>query len=816
MTLLSGWSILLARMSGQEDLVIGTPVANRQRTEVEALIGFFVNTLAVRVQLGEDPSVAQLLAQVKASTVAAYGHQDLPFEQVVEALRPPRSMSYSPIFQATLSLNNVPASAELSLPGLTLTPVESPQRTAHFDLTLSLSDQGGAIDGALEYASDLFERSTIERLAGHFQHVLAAMVADEQQRVRALPLLSMSQRQQLLEGFNDTAAPYPHDQLIHELFEAQAAAQPDAIALVYKDQQLTYGQLNRRANQLAHHLLTLGVQPDDRVAICAERSLEMIVGLIGILKAGAAYVPLDPRYPADRVAYMLGDSAPVALLTQAALVAGLPAPALPVILLDADSALIGQQADTNPAPALRGLTSRHLAYVIYTSGSTGVPKGVMVEQRSVLNLWQALANTVFARVAGGSRVTLNASISFDASLQSIVQLLSGHCVVVVPQEIRVDGASMIDFLHDQQIDVFDCTPTQLEQLSSAGLLSRLTDRRRTIMVGGEALSQASWNQLRQAESLDVFNVYGPTECTVDATCAFLKQSGAIPVIGRPLANTAVYILDAALQPVPLGVTGELFIGGAGVARGYLNRPELSAERFLADPFSSVADACMYKTGDLGRWLPDGSIEYQGRNDFQVKIRGFRIELGEIEARLAVCAGVREAVVLAREDVPGDKRLVAYLVAQDGVTLDAAALRSALAEVLADYMIPSAFVTLASLPLTANGKLDRSALPAPDHSALATREYVAPIGATEQALAQIWQDLLGLPRVGRHDNFFALGGHSLAITQLAFNISEIFDVTINISQLYRIETLEHAARHLDMKLNEAKQAQCDATTLIFDL
>jgi amino acid adenylation domain-containing protein len=765
MTLLSGWSILLARMSGQDDVVIGTPVANRQRSEIEHLIGFFVNTLALRVQLGEDPSVAQLLAQVKASTVAAYSHQDLPFEQVVEALRPSRSMSYSPIFQVMLSLNNVPTGGELSLPGLSLTPVESHQRTAHFDLKLSLSDQGDAIHGALEYASDLFERSTIERLSGHFQQVLAAMVADEQQRVSALPLLSPPQRQQLLVGFNDTAAAFPHDKLIHQLFEAQAAAQPDAIALVYEDQQLTYDQLNRRANQLAHYLLALGVQHDDRVAICAERSLDMIVGLIGILKAGAAYVPLDPGYPEDRLAYMLADSAPVALLTQAALVAGLPAPAMPVILLDADAAAIGQQADGNPDPAPQGLTSRHLAYVIYTSGSTGLPKGVMVEQRSVLNLWQALANTVFARVANGSRVTLNAPISFDASLKSIVQLLSGHCVVVVPQEIRVDSTAMINFLHDQQIDVVDCTPTQLEQLSSAGLLSRLTDRTRTIMVGGEALSHASWNQLRKAACLDVFNVYGPTECTVDATCASLRDSGTVPVIGRPLANMAVYILDAALQPVPLGVAGELFIGGAGVARGYLNRPELSAERFLADPFTSIANARMYKTGDLGRWLPDGTIEYQGRNDFQVKIRGFRIELGEIEARLAACAGVREAVVLAREDVPGDKRLAAYLVAQDSVTLDAAALRSALAEVLADYMIPSAFVTLDSLPLTANGKLDRRALPAPDQSALVTREYVAPIGATEQALAEIWQDLLGVPRVGRHDHFFELGGHSLMVITL---------------------------------------------------
>jgi amino acid adenylation domain-containing protein len=818
MTLLGGWSILLARMSGQDDVVIGTPVANRQRTEIEALIGFFVNTLGLRVQLGEDPSVAQLLAQVKASTVAAYSHQDLPFEQVVEALRPPRSMSYSPIFQVMLSLNNVPTGGGLSLPGLTLAPVESSQHTTHFDLSLSLSDQGEAIGGTLEYASDLFERGTIERLAGHFQQVLAAMVADEQQRVSALPLLSAPQRQQLLEGFNDTAAPYPNERLIHQLFEAQAAARPDAIALVYEDQQLTYDQLNRRANQVAHHLLALGVQPDDRVAICAERSLEMVVGVIGILKAGAGYVPLDPSLPQDRLAYMLADSAPVALLTQAALRDRLPAPALPVILLDADGALIGRQADSNPD--LQGLTSRHLAYVIYTSGSTGMPKGVVVEH---INLGNLLSDW---RVQIGKQLddcqligSFWTNYGFDVSLfEAFVPLTLGGMVKIVPESVRHYPQALLDWLVQEAVTHAYLPPFLIRALNDYPAVHMAALPLRVVLVGVESLIEKDLYRLERCVSnLKIINGYGPTEATVFCTSyADIQDIARNAPIGKPIANARIYILDAHAQPVPLGVTGELYIGGAGVARGYLNRPELSAERFLADPFSSVANARMYKTGDRARWLPDGNIEYQGRNDFQVKIRGFRIELGEIEARLAACAGVREAVVLAREDNPGDQRLVAYLAAQEGATLDAAALRSALAQVLADYMIPSAFVTLDSFPLTANGKLDRSALPAPDHSALATSEYVAPIGATEQALAQMWQDLLGLPRVGRHDNFFALGGHSLAITQLAFNISEMFDVTINISQFYRIETLEQAARHLDMKLNEAKQAQCDATTLVFDL
>jgi amino acid adenylation domain-containing protein len=793
MTLLSGWSILLSRLSGQDDVVIGTPVANRQRTEIEALIGFFVNTLALRVRLSDDPSVAQLLDQVKASTVAAYDHQDLPFEQVVEALRPPRSMSYSPLFQVMLSLDNTPAGSELSLPGLTLAPVQSSHHTTHFDLSLSLSDRGDAIGGTLEYASDLFERGTIERLAGHFQQVLAAMVADEQQRVSALPLLSMPQRQQLLVDFNDTAAPYSQDRLIHQLFEAQAHIQPDAIALIYEDRQVTYDQLNRHANQLAHHLLALGVQPDDRVAICAERSLDMIVGLLGILKAGAAYVPLDPGYPEDRLAYMLSDSAPVALLSTAALMASLPALSLPLVALDADSAVIGRQPDNNPDPAQQGLTSRHLAYVIYTSGSTGMPKGVMVEHRNVLRL---VINNPYVRITPDDCVVHCANPAFDASTWEIWgALLNGARLLVIAQPVLLDPIALRDTLEAHPVSILHLTVGLFNQYTE--VLARLIPKLEYLLFGGEQADiKAVERVLVNSRPRHLVHCYGPTETTTFATTHEVSDAvigaTALP-IGRPIANTQVYILDAHLQPVPLGVTGELYIGGAGVARGYLNRPELSAERFLADPFSSTANARMYKTGDLGRWLPDGSIEYQGRNDFQVKIRGFRIELGEIEARLAACAGVREAVVLAREDgaresAHGDKRLVAYLVPQDDVTLDAGVLRTALAGVLADYMMPSAFVTLDSLPLTANGKLDRRALPAPDQDALLTRTYEAPVGATEIALAEIWQELLGVERVGRHDHFFELGGHSLLAVQMVSRLRQRLGVEMPLRELFAEPTL----------------------------
>jgi amino acid adenylation domain-containing protein len=798
MTLLSGWSILLSRLSGQDDVVVGTPVANRQRSEIEALIGFFVNTLALRVQLDEDPSVAQLLAKVKASTVAAYDHQDVPFEQVVEALRPPRSMSYSPIFQVMLSLNNLPTGGELSLPGLTLSPVESSQQTSHFDLSLSLTDRGDAIGGTLEYASDLFERSTIERLAGHFQQVLAAMVADEQQRVSALPLLTAPQRQQLLVDFNDTAAPYPHDQLIHQLFEAQAAIQPDAIALVVEEQQLSYGQLNRRANQLAHHLLALGVQPDDRVAICAERSLELIVGLIGILKAGAAYVPLDPSYPAERLAYMLGDSTPVALLTQSGLVPSLPALTLPLVLLDADNGPLNQQADSNPVP--QGLTSSHLAYVTYTSGSTGMPKGVMIAHHNVIQL---VINEPCVEISPQDRMAYCANPAFDASTWEIWgALLNGAAVVIIPQAVLLEPADFARMLQDRRVTILQLTAGLFREY--ADRLAPVFGRLQYLLFGGDQSDIRTVRKVfTQSPPAHLVHTYGPTETTTFTTTHEVSDAligaTALP-IGRPIANTQVYILDAHLQPVPLGVTGELYIGGAGVARGYLNLPELSAERFLADPFSSAANARMYKTGDLGRWLPDGSIEYLGRNDFQVKIRGFRIELGEIEARLAGCVGVREAVVLARKDVPGDKRLVAYLVAQDGVTLDAAALRTALAGVLADYMIPSAFVILDSLPLTANGKLDRRALPAPDQDALLTRLYEAPVGAIETALAAIWQELLGVERVGRHDHFFELGGHSLMVISMIERLRQR-DLFAEVRTVFNASTLAAMASAMQTSKHE---------------
>ena len=793
MTLLAAWSVLLARLSGQNDVVIGTPVANRQRAELESLIGFFINTLALRVRLDDKLDVTQLLAQVKATTLAAYANQDLPFEQVVEALQPTRSLAYNPIFQANLILDNTPGGGDLALPGLTLTPLEIPHSTTHYDLSLWLVDDGNEIVGGLEYASDLFDAPTVARITGHFATLLSSMAADPAQAVSTLPLLAPPERDQLLRQFNDTAIGYPHESLIHQLFEQQAAAQPDAIAVVYEEQSLCYGDLNRRANQLAHHLLKLGVRPDDRVAICVERSVDMIVGLLAILKAGGAYVPLDPGYPSERLAHMLADSAPVALLTQSRLADDLPGRRVPMIVLDGinDLAAINRQAATNPA--VPGLGARHLAYIIYTSGSTGAAKGVMIEHRSAVNFWKVLESTTHTYCPKPARVALNASYSFDMSLKGILQLLSGHCVVIIPQLIRANGHALMDFFAANRIDAFDCTPSQLELLLAAGLIDdNAPYQPKSVLIGGEAISQAQWDKLKDAQAINFYNMYGPTEATIDATIGWLKELGDTPSIGRPIANAKIYILDAQRQPVPLGVAGEIHIAGHGLARGYLNRPELTAERFLADAFDSAPDARMYKTGDLARWLPEGNIEYLGRNDFQVKIRGFRIELGEIEAKLLACAGVREAVVLAREDQPGDKRLVAYFTAAEGCAPAAAELRDELALVLADYMVPAAFVALEAFPHTPNGKLDRNALPAPGQSAAATRTYAAPLGDIETTIAELWQDLLDIDRVGRHDHFFDLGGHSLLALQLISRLRQAFGAELTPRELFERPTLADMA------------------------
>ncbi|WP_156115396.1 amino acid adenylation domain-containing protein, partial [Xenorhabdus sp. NBAII XenSa04] len=772
MTILAAWSIVLARLSGQDDIVIGTPVANRPHSELEGLIGFFVNTLALRITLDDSASVTDLLTQVRERALAAYAHQDLPFEQVVEALQPERSLSYSPIFQVMLALDNTPARNQTSS-GLQIARIEQTSHSAHFDLMLLLIETDAGLTGGLEYAADLFDCATVERMVGYLTHILTAMVADETQRIATLPMLPETERQQLLVEFNATKADFPQDALIHQLVETQVTRTPDATAVVCGDQSLSYDELNYRANRLAHHLIAQGIQPDDRVAICVERNLNMVVGLLAILKAGGAYVPLDPAYPSERLAYMLEDAKPIALLTQTTLVEKLNTP-VPTVILDDQEAFLTSQPTHNLDVHALGLTSRHLAYVIYTSGSTGQPKGVAITHCNTINFltWaqrtfgrEELSHTLFAT-----------SLNFDLAVyECFAPLISGGTVHLVS-----DVLSLVTTEHP--ISLINTVPSAISHLLEVNAVPMTTQ---TVNLAGEALKPHVVEHLFARSSVqNVCNLYGPSETTTYSTWTRMSRTaGFVSHIGRPIANTQIYILDRHGQPVPLGVTGEIHIAGAGVARGYLNLPELTAERFLADPFSPVSDARMYKTGDLGRWLPDGHIEYLGRNDFQIKLRGFRIEPGEIEAKLMQCHGVREAVVLAREyisdeenisheNLTGEKRLVAYVRPLEGIELSPANLRQQLARQLAEYMLPSAFVILETFPLTPNGKLDHQALPEPDVSAVVARGYEIPVGEIEITLAEIWQELLGVEQVGRHDHFFELGGHSLMIVSL---IERLYDL-----------------------------------------
>lgn len=766
MTLYSAWALLLSRLTGQEDLVIGIPVANRQRTELEGLIGFFVNTLAVRVQLAGLTSVAALLEHAKELMVGAYAHQDAPFEQVVETLQPTRSLSHSPVFQVMFVLHNAPRGVFL-VRDLSLEEQDLPLRTAQFDLTLVLREGASGIVGSLNYASDLFDADTIERWVACFKTVLRGMVAAPGRSLRELPLMSHAERTRVVASFNDTWSDYATDKLAHELFEQQVEHTPTSIAVICEGRSLTYAELNNRANQLAWRLQEEGIAPDRLVGICVERSIEMVVGVLGTLKAGGAYVPLDPSYPPDRLQYMLTDSRPAVLLTNARLAPTFRQTITSTIVLDTDQGELTGRPTSNLQRRALGLHAHHLAYVIYTSGSTGQPKGVMVEHGNLLNYLQWARRQYAVPGAHGSLVS--SSLSFDATVTSLyLPLLCGQAVTLIPEGEEVEGLER-HLRGDRRYSLVKISPAHLGVLGRRFAAQPGPCGVDICVIGGEALPGATvelWG--RVASHIRLINEYGPTETVVGCSTFEVPRGwrGSSVSIGQPIANTRMYVLDAFGQPVPVGVAGEIYIGGAGVTRGYLNRPQLTAERFVPDTLGVAPGERMYRTGDLGRWCADGRLDYLGRNDHQVKIRGFRIELGEIEAQLRSHRQVKDAAVLARQDTPCDKRLVAYVVPADWSDQPAVeVLRAHLRTTLPEHMIPAALVVLERLPLTANGKLDRKALPAPELGAYVRREYEAPRGEVERILAGIWQSLLRLERVGRRDSFFELGGHSLLIVQM---------------------------------------------------
>lgn len=792
MTLLAAFKTLLHRYTGQTDLLVGTPIANRHWVETEKLIGFFVNTLVLRTDVSGDPTFAQLLERVRAVTLGAFAHQDLPFEQLVEALQPQRDLSYTPLFQVNFVLNNEPVSA-VELPGLTWQSLENPQRPAAFDLTLYMRETGTGLMGTLEYNTDLFEAGTVTRMAGHLQQLLAGIVACPQQRVSEFSLLTDAEKYQLLVTWNQTQVDYPHPLCLHQLFDAQVAQTPDAIAVVFDEQKLTYQQLKAKANQLAHYLQRQGVQPEILVGICLERSLEMVVGLLGILKAGGAYVPLDPTYPKDRLAFMLADAQVSILLTQTSVLQTLSTVETPTICLDREWTFIAQESQEN---LVHKTDPDHLAYVIYTSGSTGKPKGAMNTHKGICNrlLWMQEAY----KLTAGDRVLQKTPFSFDVSVWEFFwPLITGACLVMAQPAGHQDRDYLIDLIRRQQITTLHFVPSMLQIfLEGPGVESCHSLKR--VICSGEALPLALQHRFfSQFNHVELHNLYGPTEAAIDVTfwaCQSHNSSAIVP-IGRPIANTQIYILDSHRQPVPLGVPGELYIGGDGLARGYLNRPELTAEKFIPNPFSKGVPGRLYKTGDLARYLPNGTIEFLGRLDHQVKIRGFRIELGEIEAALNTHPKVKETVVIVQENQEKECRLIAYLVGESEAEITPKDLRNFLQSQLPDYMIPAAFVFLEAFPLTPNGKLDRQGLPAPEISQNPL-DYVPPRTAIEETLAGICADILKLEKVGIHDNFFELGGHSLLATQVISRLRATFQIELALRSLFEKPTVAGLAERLE--------------------
>ncbi|MCW5315485.1 amino acid adenylation domain-containing protein [Nostoc sp. KVJ3] len=813
MTLLAAYDILLYRYTGVADILVGTPIANRDRSEIEGLIGFFVNTLVMRTDLAGNPSFSELLTRVREVALGAYAHQNLPFEMLVEALQPERDLSHTPLFQVMFVLQNAPTFG-LELTGLTVSSLSIKGTTSRFDLTLIMQNTATGLVGVWEYNTDLFDASTIERMTGHFVTLLEGIIANPQQPISQLPLLPEVEQRQLLIEWNDTQSNYPQNKCIHQLFEEQVERTPDAIAVVFENQQLTYYQLNCRANQLAHYLRSLGVKPDVLVGLCVERSVEMVVGLLGVLKAGGAYLPLDPEYPPERLNFMLEDAQVQVLLSQRQLIDRIPQYQAKQVFFDEVWSQIAQNNQDNPTSGVRAF---HLANLIYTSGSTGRPKGVMVEHQGLCNLAQAQIQTF--GLTSDSRVLQFASFSFDASISEILMALgSGGMLYLGTKDSLLPGKPLIEQLRNHCITHITLPPSALAVMPMEELPTL-----QTIIVAGEACPAELIKQWSIGRNF--FNAYGPTEATVCATIgkatpkAIAKCTDDEKIsIGKAIANTQVYILDKNLQPLPVGVPGELYIGGIGLARGYLNLPELTAERFITNPFrrsrgageqgskraeeklqqsfSSASYDRLYKTGDLVRYLTDGNIEYLGRIDNQVKIRGFRIELGEVEAVLSQHSNVKGCCIIAREDIPGDKRLVAYLVPYQDCTLTINELRQFLKAKLPEYMVPSAFVILESLPLTPNGKVDRRALRATDLQSEQIGKYVAPRTPIEELLAQIWAQVLKLEQVGIHDNFFELGGHSLLATQLVSRIRNIFKVELALRELFANATVAELAQAIE--------------------
>lgn len=814
MTLLAAFQTLLYRYTEQTDICVATPHANRSRPEIDSLIGLFVNTLVLRTDISGNPSFEDVLSRVREVTLLAHAHQDLPFEKLVEELKLERDLSYTPLVQVMLVLD-VPM-PQIQMAGLTVSTLPIETTTAKFDLSLAFENTASGLIGDWEYNTDLFDAEMIARMAGHFQTLLEGIVANPEQKVSELPLLTERERHQLLWEWNNTTQGTTSDKCIHQLFEEQVERSPDSVAVVLEGEHLTYQQLNAIANRIAHYLQSLGVGPEVLVGICVERSPLMVVGLLGILKAGGAYVPLDPAYPSERLAYMLSDSQVKVLLTQEKLADLLPVSAAQVIYLDNDWPNIGVHSEDNP---LTEVKPSNLAYVIYTSGSTGKPKGVMIEHRSIVNFTSS-AKAIY-NITQSDRVLQFASIAFDGAVVEIFPCLSaGATLVLRTDDMLVSGSRFVQRCCEWEVTMMDLPTSYWHQVmvELASAQQTLPESLRVVSVGGEAVKPETlklW--LRCVKGLvnppQLLNGYGPTEATAVATYYDLSEfiannpaASSVP-IGTPIGNITTYVLDRHLKPVPIGVTGELHIGGLGLARGYLGRPETTAEKFIPNPFNNEPSARLYKTGDLVRYLSDGSIEFLGRIDNQVKIRGFRIELGEIEAVLTQHLEVNQAVVVVNEDQPGNKRLVAYIVPRGALNFTedlTQKIKAYLRQQLPEYMVPATLMMLSDLPLTLNGKVDRRALPPPD-SVVQSLALEMPQTKVEKLIADVWQKILLLEKVGLDDNFFDLAGTSLRLVQVREQLRTIFHKELSIVEMFQHPTVRALGQYLSAQKFPAPDA-----------
>ncbi len=804
MVLLAGFQTLLHRYTGQTDVIVGVPIANRNRPEIEKLIGFFVNTLPLRVDLTGNPTFRQLIQRVRQVTLEAYEHQDLPLERIVAALDLERNASHNPLFQTVFVTQNMPTPS-LESPDLHISFIkEVNTNTARFDLTLLIYflEQGPVI--TVEYNTDLFDEATIERLVGHYQTLLEAIMVNPDSTLAQLPILAEAERRQMLVDWNDTQAARPQGVTVPELLKSRVEQSPDAIALSFRGQKITYQQLDQRANQLANYLRKLGIGPEMGVGICLDRSPHMIVSMLGVLKAGGAYLPLDPEHPPERLDFMLADAQVQVLLTQQKLIEKLIESDVPAVCLDTHWQTIAQES---MAPPKNGPSADNLAYIIYTSGSTGQPKGVMITHKALVNHAFGLINRY--GLDPNQRLLQAISPSFDASAEEIFPvLLSGATLVLTADSKDILGNSLTQICKQEHITILHLPSSVWHQwvdvlVSDGDVLPASLG---VLLVGGEQPSVAKLQTFaRLAERpIRFLNAYGPTEATITSTlfetlCTAEATAGLAKIpIGRPIANTQIYLLDANQRLSPPGVPAELCIGGAGLSRGYLNQPALSAEKFIPNPFSQQPGARLYRSGDLARYLPDGTIEFLGRMDHQVKIRGFRVELEEIESVLGQHPDIKETLVLAQEDSLG-KRLAAYVVPRNRGALSSKNLLCFLQDKLPDYMLPSTFTTLEKLPLAPNGKVDLQALPAPAAVDSELREtYVAPRNPIEKTLAHIWAQVLNLDRVGAHDSFFALGGHSLLATQIMSRAQRAFQVELTLQDFFIKPTVEAMARTIAQK------------------